>query len=172
MLCYVYPYHSGLLYWYWGNHIIATVAVMQPHRIWVNVSYKSTGIGNLTICLIIIKSEVWTIIQCLGLGHETMVCAVCLFIFLSQSTTKPGAIFGVLLCYSSCNVYHLLLTKLCMFVCLLVCCLLKNLLLLFVFVLIKGEQWNYKTYVVLTAMWIFIPEEGIMLRVICQSLFV
>ena len=35
------------------------------------------------ICLIIIiKSEVWTITHCLGLGHETMVCAVCLSIFL------------------------------------------------------------------------------------------
>ena len=35
-----------------------------------------------TLCLIIIiKSEVWTIIHCLGLGHETMVCAVCLSIF-------------------------------------------------------------------------------------------
>ena len=36
-----------------------------------------------TFCLIIIiKSEVWTIIHCLGLGHETMVCAVCRSIFL------------------------------------------------------------------------------------------
>ena len=36
--------------------------------------------------IIIIKSEVWTITHCLGLGHETMVCAVCLsiFLFLSQ----------------------------------------------------------------------------------------
>ena len=35
------------------------------------------------LCLIvIIKSEVWTIVHCLGLGHETMVCAVCLSIFL------------------------------------------------------------------------------------------
>ena len=35
------------------------------------------------LCLIIIiKSEVWTT-HCLGLGHETMVCAVCLSIFLS-----------------------------------------------------------------------------------------
>ena len=34
-------------------------------------------------CLInIIKSEVRTITHCLGLGHETMVCAVCLSIFL------------------------------------------------------------------------------------------
>ena len=31
--------------------------------------------------VIIIKSEVWTITHCLGLGHETMVCAVCLSIF-------------------------------------------------------------------------------------------
>ena len=34
------------------------------------------------LCLIIIiKSEVWTITQCLGLGHETMVCAVCISVF-------------------------------------------------------------------------------------------
>ena len=32
--------------------------------------------------IIIIKSEVWTITHCLGLGHETMVCAVCLFVSL------------------------------------------------------------------------------------------
>ena len=41
------------------------------------------------LCLIIIiKSEtcVWTITHCLGLGHETMVCAVCLSIFLWTSS--------------------------------------------------------------------------------------
>ena len=39
-------------------------------------------------CLtIIIKLEVWTITHCLGLGHETMVCAVCFSIFLFKSTT-------------------------------------------------------------------------------------
>ena len=32
--------------------------------------------------IIIIKSEVWTITHCLGLGHETMVCVVCLSISL------------------------------------------------------------------------------------------
>ena len=52
------------------------------------------GVFSLSICLlkieiiyilcliIIIKSEVWAITHCLGLGHETMVCAVYLFIFL------------------------------------------------------------------------------------------
>ena len=36
-----------------------------------------------TLCLIIIiKSEVWTIIHGLALGHETIICAVCLSIFL------------------------------------------------------------------------------------------
>ena len=35
------------------------------------------------LCLIIIiKSEVWTITHCLGLGRDTMVSTVCLFIFL------------------------------------------------------------------------------------------
>ena len=32
--------------------------------------------------VIIIKSEVWIITHCLGLGYETMVCVVCLSIFL------------------------------------------------------------------------------------------
>ena len=32
--------------------------------------------------IIIIESEVWTFTHCLGLGHETMVSAVCLSIFL------------------------------------------------------------------------------------------
>ena len=41
-------------------------------------------IGKIYIlCLIIIiKSEVWNIIHCLGLGHGTMVCAVCLYILI------------------------------------------------------------------------------------------
>ena len=38
------------------------------------------------LCLIIIiKSEVWTITHCLGLGHETMVCTVCLSVFFMVS---------------------------------------------------------------------------------------
>ena len=46
-------------------------------------------IGRIYIlCLIIIiKSEVWTITHCLGLGHETMVCAVCLSIFFHLLTS-------------------------------------------------------------------------------------
>ena len=41
------------------------------------------------LCLIIIiKSEVWTITHCLGLGHETMVSAVCLSIFLCNHPTR------------------------------------------------------------------------------------
>ena len=33
--------------------------------------------------IIIIKSEVWTIVHCLGFGHEIMVCTVCLYILMS-----------------------------------------------------------------------------------------
>ena len=42
------------------------------------------------LCLIIIKSEVWTITHCLGLGHETMVSAVCLSIFLHTVYTMAA----------------------------------------------------------------------------------
>ena len=45
------------------------------------------------LCLIIIiKSEVWTITHCLGLGHETMVSAVCISILLLPDVglLRPG----------------------------------------------------------------------------------
>ena len=50
------------------------------------------------LCLIIIiKSEVWTITHCLGLGHETMICAVCLSVFLLKWSVIWYAI------WRSCN---------------------------------------------------------------------
>ena len=57
------------------------------------------------LCLIIIiQSEVWTIIHCLVFGHETMVCTVCLSIFLWCVRTAPG--IGVKrYTWSRCNSY-------------------------------------------------------------------
>ena len=68
----------------WSCSLVRTV----HHLIIIIVQiYQKT----YTICLIIIiKSEVWTIIDCLGLGHETMVCAVCFSIY-SQDMTKFGS---------------------------------------------------------------------------------
>ena len=40
--------------------------------------------------IIIIKPEVWIINHCLGLGHETMVCAVCLTMFLLDKLLYYG----------------------------------------------------------------------------------
>ena len=52
-----------------------------------------------TLCLIfIVKSEVWTIFNFLGLGHETMVCTVCLSIFLMNSMSSP----------KPCNKFHVI----------------------------------------------------------------
>ena len=49
------------------------------------------------LCLIIIiKSEVWTITHCLGLGHETMVSAVCLSVFFCDSILTGHCWFGTL----------------------------------------------------------------------------
>ena len=48
------------------------------------------------LCLIIIiKSEVWTITHCLGLGHETMVSTVCLSIFLCYANLYSYSIENV-----------------------------------------------------------------------------
>ena len=54
---------------------LSTLSV-YPFSLWWLREY------NYILCLtIIIKSEVWTITHCLGLGHETMVCAVYFSIF-------------------------------------------------------------------------------------------
>ena len=55
------------------------------------------------LCLIIIiKSEVWTITRCLGLGHETMVSAVCLSIFLYH---LPGQCDFLVVASCVCHVH-------------------------------------------------------------------
>ena len=48
--------------------------------------------NNITVAItIIIKSEVWTITHCLGLGHEKMVPVVCIFILLTDVLSTPTA---------------------------------------------------------------------------------
>ena len=59
-------------------HIWGCVFSVYPSPLWWFGEYK--------LCLIIIiKSEVWTITNCFGLGHETMEWSVCLSIFLSHT---------------------------------------------------------------------------------------
>ena len=59
------------LYNMWG-----CMFTVYPFLLWWLREYE------YILCLIIInKSEVWTITHCLGLGHETMVSAVCLSTF-------------------------------------------------------------------------------------------
>ena len=48
----------------------------------LSISFVMIEIIYILSLIIIIKSEVWTITHCLGLGHETMVCSVCISIFL------------------------------------------------------------------------------------------
>ena len=54
--------------------------------------------------IIIIKSQVWGFIHCLGLGHETMVCAVCLatFVLIYISICVHGDPVLKLLCFTIC----------------------------------------------------------------------
>ena len=57
-------------------HAIYRAVRIQP----THFSYDKCQ--NTCSLFIIIKSKVWPICQYVGLGHETMVCAVCVFIFL------------------------------------------------------------------------------------------
>ena len=53
------------------------------------------------LCLIIIiKSKVWNIAHCLGLGHKTMVSAVCLSIFIGKVWVGDALGTGCLGCNS------------------------------------------------------------------------
>ena len=70
--------HEIILYYIWG-----CVFSVYPFPLW--------WLREHTLCLIIIiKSEVWSIIHCLGLGHETMVCSVCFSIFLLTRSTMAS----------------------------------------------------------------------------------
>ena len=79
-----------------GNHITKTnkAPLVNMGKLIIRICVVSLPISRVMttriyiLCLIIIKSEVWTITHCLGLGHETMVCAVCLSAFL-QTITQP-----------------------------------------------------------------------------------
>ena len=75
----------------WVRHnIFSKLSIIQ--HVWLcafSLPISLVMIEKLYIlCLIIIESEVWTITHCLWLGHERMVCAVCLFIFLYMWQTR------------------------------------------------------------------------------------
>ena len=66
------------------THILSVI----HYTIYGAVCFQFTSFPcEYILCLtIIIKSKVWTINHCLKLGHETMVCAVCLSIFVYNRT--------------------------------------------------------------------------------------
>ena len=91
------PESIKLLKWLPGTFYFECVSQIKPilsiifHAIlgavriqFTHFSYDDLRIRVLNL-IIIIKSEVWPICHCLGLGHETMVCAVCRFIILSHT---------------------------------------------------------------------------------------
>ena len=66
---------------YMGLHVLSLpFSLVMIERIYMYI-----------LCLIIIiKSDVWTIIHCLWLGHETMVCAVCVPLYFYKWSLKRG----------------------------------------------------------------------------------
>ena len=99
------------------NHVTLTHVRYSLSSVWVRLSifsplsiiqYLGLCVFSLPIplviieriyilCLIIIfKSEVWTITHCLGLGHETMVCALLLSIFLRNTVWFPYNMINVI----------------------------------------------------------------------------
>ena len=66
-------------------NIFSQLSIIQYVRLCVfslPISFVMIERIHILCLIIIIKSEVWIITYCLGLGYETMVCAVCLSIFL------------------------------------------------------------------------------------------
>ena len=63
--------------------IYGAVSIQLTHLSYID--YENTCTWSY---FIIIKSKVWPICHCLGLGHETMVCAVCLQLHRFQFRNK------------------------------------------------------------------------------------
>ena len=74
ILCRVCEWHKAYSLSYPLYNIWGCVFAIYPFPLW--------WLRGYILCSIIFKSEVWTITHCLGLGHETMVCAVCLYILI------------------------------------------------------------------------------------------
>ena len=69
----IYPYNSsGLLYWHWGNHMIAPVPVKQPWRIWIQLTGRS-------------HNSMWPVLM-LKLGYT--VYNIFIKIFLNDKNTR------------------------------------------------------------------------------------
>ena len=89
--------------------IFSQLSVIQYVRLFVfsfPISFVMIERIYIICLIIIIKSEVWTITHCLGLGHETMLCAVCLSIFLCQLHLNNSFFLHANHHSSSCNISH------------------------------------------------------------------
>ena len=72
--------------------------LVYPFPLWWSREY-------IHCLIIIIKSEMWTIIHCYRIGYETMVCAVCLYILMMHMINY---LITYLFSLSSSNVTYLL----------------------------------------------------------------
>ena len=92
-------YNTPSHYHYWANLSEGIESVSKIEHIHSVIHYTIYGAAcfqfthfscddwDILCLIIIIKSEVWTITHCFGLGHETMVSAVCLPIFFCHDIT-------------------------------------------------------------------------------------
>ena len=62
---------------------IKSVFSVILHTVCLRLYFMMIVIIRVLYLIIFIETDVWPICHCSGLGHETMVCAVSLFIFLS-----------------------------------------------------------------------------------------
>ena len=82
----------------WCVQIIEWIKVWRSHLfvcewlyliiIIIQVYMKASDMWKCVYVSYLIKSEVWTISQCLWLGHEPMVCAVCFAILLCPNMSS------------------------------------------------------------------------------------
>ena len=87
---YIYTYMYVLVLTYISVHMGIIFLLHIMYYLWmiyICLMQLLFNFGNKLIfivihCVIVIKSEVWTIAHCLGLGHETIAPVVCLSIFL------------------------------------------------------------------------------------------
>ena len=81
------PHYHHCANFIWRHSIYKMPVRYNLSSVWVRLSIFSqlSIIQYMGLCVFSLPiSEVWTITHCLGFGHETMLCAVCLSVSLGQ----------------------------------------------------------------------------------------
>ena len=89
-----YPHSLGLLYWHWGNHLIASVPVKQPWSVWANKACKPMWIDNITLAqqIHVYCSNIWANKACKPMRNYDITLAQQIHVYCSIKVITSNVI--------------------------------------------------------------------------------